>query len=165
MSLCRQFGKDKVIFLTAQDQRTPSTVRLAELDDRYEPKGLILPNGQVNWNCPCLGGMAAGPCGFYFRQAFGCFHQSEAQPKGGDCIDKFSAMQECMVKYPNLYPQGHDKDEPEPFSFDPTPAAAPTPQPPTGQPIAAAATSAISQPTTTSGAVGAAGAAAPAKLE
>ena len=47
--------------------------------------------------------MAVGPCGMEFREAFSCFHYSEADPKGADCIDKFGAMQDCMRQYPDLY--------------------------------------------------------------
>ena len=53
----------------------PSQVDLAENDEH--PPGLILSNGDINWNCPCLGGMAIGPCGIEFRDAFSCFHYSE----------------------------------------------------------------------------------------
>ena len=74
---------------------------LAENTDT--PPGLILPNGDINWNCPCLGGMAVGPCGVEFREAFSCFHYSEAEPKGADCIEKFASMQDCMKQYPKLY--------------------------------------------------------------
>ena len=44
--------------------------------NNYDPKtvGPILPNGEINWECPCLGGAAHGPCGTEFRQAFSCFH-------------------------------------------------------------------------------------------
>ena len=66
--------------------------------------GLILPDGEINWNCPCLGGMAAGPCGVSFREAFSCFHFSNAEPKGSDCYDDFQKMQDCMQQYPDLYP-------------------------------------------------------------
>lgn len=45
--------------------------------------------GEINWDCPCLGGMAHGPCGEEFRAAFSCFVYSEEEPKGMDCIDKF----------------------------------------------------------------------------
>lgn len=68
-----------------------------------------MPNGDINWNCPCLGGMAAGPCGYQFRSAFSCFHRSDADPKGSDCYDEFRQMQECMSKYPTLY--GTDKED------------------------------------------------------
>ncbi|KAK2874993.1 hypothetical protein FQN49_001874 [Arthroderma sp. PD_2] len=45
--------------------------------------------GEINWDCPCLGGMAHGPCGEDFRAAFSCFVFSEEEPKGMDCIEKF----------------------------------------------------------------------------
>lgn len=45
--------------------------------------------GEINWDCPCLGGMAHGPCGENFRAAFSCFVFSKAEPKGMDCIDNF----------------------------------------------------------------------------
>ena len=72
--------------------------------------GLILPNGDINWNCPCLGGMASGPCGSQFKEAFSCFHYSKEEVKGSECIDNFRNMQECMQRYPELYPQEEDKE-------------------------------------------------------
>lgn len=71
MSVCKSFGKDKVMFVTAEDHVAPSTVELPEPESS---PGLILENGDINWNCPCLGGMATGPCGVDFREAFSCFH-------------------------------------------------------------------------------------------
>jgi len=68
-----------------------------------------MPNGDINWNCPCLGGMASGPCGYQFRMAFSCFHHSEAEPKGSNCFEEFQQMQECMSKHPSVY--GTDKDD------------------------------------------------------
>ncbi|XP_044746477.1 mitochondrial intermembrane space import and assembly protein 40-A [Coccinella septempunctata] len=100
MSICKEFGKDKVIFATEEDHKVPSTIKLPEPDPQ---PGLILPNGDINWNCPCLGGMATGPCGYEFRNAFSCFHYSEADPKGSDCYEKFKTMQTCMQQYPTLY--------------------------------------------------------------
>ncbi|MGH0144155.1 UNVERIFIED_CONTAM: hypothetical protein FKN15_033814 [Acipenser sinensis] len=73
--------------------------------------GLILPNGEVNWNCPCLGGMASGPCGEQFKSAFSCFHYSEEEVKGSECIEQFRTMQECMQRYPELYPQEEEEEE------------------------------------------------------
>ena len=56
--------------------------------------------------------MATGPCGVEFRDAFSCFHYSEADPKGSDCYDAFKTMQDCMQQYPKVYNQsiGDDKD-------------------------------------------------------
>lgn len=108
MSECKSFGKDKVIFATKEDHAVPSTIELPPL----EPSpGLLLPNGEINWNCPCLGGMATGPCGVEFREAFSCFHYSEAEPKGSDCYDAFQTMQECFAKYPTVYNQNLDDDK------------------------------------------------------
>ncbi|XP_075039795.1 mitochondrial intermembrane space import and assembly protein 40 isoform X1 [Mixophyes fleayi] len=107
-----RMGKDKIIFVTKEDHATPSSAELIADDpnDPYEDQGLILPNGDINWNCPCLGGMASGPCGEQFKAAFSCFHYSEEEIKGSDCLDQFRGMQECMQKYPDLYPQ-EDDDE------------------------------------------------------
>lgn len=62
--------------------------------------------GEINWDCPCLGGMAHGPCGLQFREAFSCFVFSEADPKGIDCVEKFKAMQECFREHPDIYGDG-----------------------------------------------------------
>ncbi|GBP12850.1 Mitochondrial intermembrane space import and assembly protein 40 [Eumeta japonica] len=98
-------GKDIVLWATRADHATPSTISLPE----PEPApGLILPSGDINWSCPCLGGMATGPCGMQFREAFSCFHYSEAEPKGSDCYEKFSEMQACMAQYPELYARDDD---------------------------------------------------------
>lgn len=107
MSTYRKEGKDVIIFATAEDHKEPSNVVLPE----PEPQpGLILPNGEINWNCPCLGGMATGPCGVEFREAFSCFHNSEAEPKGKDCYDAFKEMHLCMAEYPQLYGK-YDEDD------------------------------------------------------
>jgi intermembrane space import and assembly protein 40 len=52
--------------------------------------------GEINWDCPCLGGMAHGPCGTQFKAAFSCFVHSTEDPKGVDCIEKFKGMQDCF---------------------------------------------------------------------
>ncbi|KAK6464522.1 hypothetical protein DFJ63DRAFT_71859 [Scheffersomyces coipomensis] len=59
--------------------------------------------GEINWDCPCLGGMAHGPCGEEFKEAFACFVYSETEPKGIDCIKKFEAMRSCFKRYPEHY--------------------------------------------------------------
>ncbi len=101
--------------MTKEDQDEPILTKdvkeLGTEDAEEEGEGLILENGEINWNCPCLGGMASGPCGVEFRYAFSCFHYSEADPKGSDCIDNFRTMQECMVSYPDLYPVGGEEKE------------------------------------------------------
>ena len=57
--------------------------------------------------------MATGPCGVEFRDAFSCFHYSEAEPKGSDCYDAFKTMQDCMSEYPTVYNQNNSDDDKE----------------------------------------------------
>ncbi|XP_055850854.1 mitochondrial intermembrane space import and assembly protein 40-B [Episyrphus balteatus] len=115
MSLCKSFGKDKVIFATKEDHATPSTI---ELPPPQPQQGLITPTGEINWGCPCLGGMATGPCGVEFRDAFSCFHYSEAEPKGSDCYDAFKTMQDCFTKYPAVYNKGGGSDDADDNDID-----------------------------------------------
>ncbi|XP_055902910.1 mitochondrial intermembrane space import and assembly protein 40-B [Eupeodes corollae] len=115
MSLCKSFGKDKVIFATKEDHSTPSTV---ELPPPQPQPGLISEAGEINWGCPCLGGMATGPCGVEFRDAFSCFHYSEADPKGSDCYDAFKTMQDCFTKYPAVYNKSGGADDPDDNDMD-----------------------------------------------
>ncbi|KAH9994921.1 hypothetical protein BJV74DRAFT_877590 [Russula compacta] len=87
--------------------------------------------GKINWDCPCLGGMAYGPCGMQFREAFSCFVFSEEDPKGIDCVEKFKAMQNCFRENPDVYGEElmNDDDEDEelptqsPTSEDTAPAS------------------------------------------
>ncbi|XP_073816627.1 mitochondrial intermembrane space import and assembly protein 40-B [Musca autumnalis] len=97
---CKKFGKDTVIFATKEDHATPSNI---ELPPPEPAQGIITKDGEINWSCPCLGGMATGPCGVQFREAFSCFHYSEADPKGSDCYEAFRTMQDCFTEYPTVY--------------------------------------------------------------
>ncbi|XP_034115338.1 mitochondrial intermembrane space import and assembly protein 40-B [Drosophila albomicans] len=107
-SFCKSFGKDKVIFATKEDHAVPSKI---ELPPPEAPQGLISKNGDINWSCPCLGGMATGPCGVDFREAFSCFHYSEAEPKGSDCYEAFRQMQDCFQQYPTVYNKANGADD------------------------------------------------------
>ena len=63
------------------------------LEQEAEQQGAFNPEtGEINWDCPCLGGMAHGPCGEEFKAAFSCFVYSKEEPKGMDCIDKFQCV-------------------------------------------------------------------------
>lgn len=71
--------------------------------------------------------MASGPCGSQFKEAFSCFHYSKEEVKGSECIDNFRNMQECMQRYPELYPQEEDKESSSPAeSSSGSVSAAPT---------------------------------------
>ncbi|XP_057581021.1 mitochondrial intermembrane space import and assembly protein 40-like [Hippopotamus amphibius kiboko] len=115
MACCRQQGKDGIIFVTKEDHDTPSNAELVADDrnDAYEEHGLILPNGDINWNRPCLGGgWPAALAGEQFKEAFPCLHYYAEDVKGLDSVDQFRAMQECMQKYPDLYPQEEEEEKP-----------------------------------------------------
>lgn len=75
-----------------------------ELEEEAGQQGAFNPEtGEINWDCPCLGGMAHGPCGEEFKAAFSCFVYSTEEVKGVDCIDKFQHMQDCFRQYPEIY--------------------------------------------------------------
>jgi len=63
---------------------------MGELEEEADQQGAFNPEtGEINWDCPCLGGMAHGPCGEEFKAAFSCFVYSNEEPKGMECIEKF----------------------------------------------------------------------------
>lgn len=78
--------------------------------------------GEINWDCPCLGGMAHGPCGEEFKDAFSCFVFSDKEPKGIDCVEKFQAMQTCFRGHPEIYGSALQDDEDD-EEFDKIPTA------------------------------------------
>ena len=71
------------------DETTMATSPEA-LEEEAGQEGAFNPEtGEINWDCPCLGGMANGPFGEEFKTAFSCFVFSKEEPKGMDCIEKF----------------------------------------------------------------------------
>lgn len=99
---------------TSEETKPPTTTTTREGDeperDSSEPQpgaaAYDPETGEINWDCPCLGGMAHGPCGMQFREAFSCFVFSEQEPKGIDCVEKFKAMQDCFREHPEVYAEG-----------------------------------------------------------
>ncbi|KAK3290441.1 uncharacterized protein B0H64DRAFT_412361 [Chaetomium fimeti] len=84
------------------------------LEQEAAQQGAFDPEtGEINWGCPCLGGMADGPCGEEFKAAFSCFVYSKDEPKGMDCVDKFQHMQDCFRKYPEIYGSELTEDDEE----------------------------------------------------
>ncbi|KAK3061809.1 hypothetical protein LTS18_005386 [Coniosporium uncinatum] len=82
------------------------------LEEEAGQEGAFNPEtGEINWGCPCLGGMAEGPCGPQFKEAFSCFVFSKEEPKGVDCIDKFKGMQDCFREHPEIYGAELEDDE------------------------------------------------------
>lgn len=55
------------------EERDDSKIMSILPNDLEDEPRLILENGEINWNCPCLGGMAAGHCGIPVRHALDTF--------------------------------------------------------------------------------------------
>lgn len=96
---------------TTSDASSTIDPAASDLEQEAEGEGAFNPvTGEINWDCPCLGGMAYGPCGEEFRTAFSCFVYSTEEPKGMDCIEKFQGMQDCFRAHPEVY-AGELEDE------------------------------------------------------
>ncbi|CAG8949222.1 hypothetical protein HYFRA_00004846 [Hymenoscyphus fraxineus] len=83
------------------------------LEEEADQQGAFNPEtGEINWDCPCLGGMAHGPCGEEFKEAFSCFVYSTEEVKGVECIPKFKGMQDCFRAHPEMYgPELEDEED------------------------------------------------------
>lgn len=78
------------------DESDVQGATIEDLEAEAGQEGAFNPEtGEINWDCPCLGGMAHGPCGEEFREAFSCFVHSTEEPKGMECIEKFKYVFEC----------------------------------------------------------------------
>jgi len=98
----------------AEEQAEGSQDSVGDLEEEADQQGAFNPEtGEINWDCPCLGGMAHGPCGPEFREAFSCFVYSKEEPKGMECIDKFKGMQDCFRRHPEMYGSELEDDEDE----------------------------------------------------
>ncbi|KAF9729351.1 hypothetical protein PMIN02_012002 [Paraphaeosphaeria minitans] len=110
-----------------------------ELEEEAGQQGAFNPEtGEINWDCPCLGGMADGPCGDEFKAAFSCFVYSTEEPKGMDCIEKFKDMQDCFRKYPEVYGselESDADDDEDDLSAEGAPATAVADAQSTGGPL------------------------------
>lgn len=105
-------GKTKVVQDKAVEDKPKEDKPKEGEDGEEKPAAAYNPEtGEINWDCPCLGGMAHGPCGEEFKEAFSCFVYSEAEPKGIDCVEKFKNMQNCFRKYPEIYSEEIRDDE------------------------------------------------------
>lgn len=120
--------KDTLIFCRKADHEIPSKYEVPAPLPNEKRHGVILPNGQINWSCPCLGGLPYGPCGFEFREFYTCLHNTQEDgPEGEtsiadaseekkkkrieDCFPAFTAMKACFSQFPRLYPDDDDDDE------------------------------------------------------
>ena len=95
-----------------KQEGTQEDVQEANQEQQQENEGAFNPDtGEINWDCPCLGGMAHGPCGEEFKQAFSCFVFSKLEPQGIDCIDKFEKMRQCFKQHPDHYKEEFYQDD------------------------------------------------------
>ena len=104
-------GKDVIIFMEPSEATTPDKTSSSSSADKDQSAAFNPETGEINWDCPCLGGMAKPPCGEAFKEAFSCFVFSTAEPKGVDCVEKFKAMQDCFRANPEVYADQLDDDE------------------------------------------------------
>lgn len=94
-----------------KETSSPDSEESSPSDEGAQSAAFNPETGEINWDCPCLGGMADGPCGEEFKEAFSCFIYSETEPKGIDCIKKFENMRSCFKKYPEHYREELYDDE------------------------------------------------------
>ncbi|KAG0354128.1 hypothetical protein BC939DRAFT_439341 [Gamsiella multidivaricata] len=105
-------GKDVIIFMEPSEATTPDKTSSSS-ESKDQSAAFNPETGEINWDCPCLGGMAQPPCGDAFKEAFSCFVYSTAEPKGVDCVEKFKAMQDCFRAHPEVYADQLDDDNEE----------------------------------------------------
>jgi len=115
MSYSRIDGKDEIHFVTKVDlsymskeeEERPnvpaqSAAAVSEAEEQYP--GAVSPDGNINWDCPCLGGLGSeGPCVDSFKEAFSCWFFSESEEKGEECVEKFFDMSDCMKNNAEFY--------------------------------------------------------------
>jgi intermembrane space import and assembly protein 40 len=114
----KQDEKDTVIFVTPEDEAPSSGDESSGDESEGEVEedarmGAVGPDGEIDWDCPCLAGMTKGPCGESFKGAFGCFVHSTDEPKGSDCMEEFKKMHECLVENAEYYDQSDDESSDE----------------------------------------------------
>lgn len=126
MSYCREEGKDgkdRIVFVTKEEMSTPSEAMIAMDEEEVHdgPVGFVQPNGELNFGCPCVGGLHAGPCGYEMREFISCnFYNSQDKedPRGHECDDKMYAMMQCIDKHEEYYKHKMSSD-PEDEDDDP----------------------------------------------
>lgn len=107
--------RQNVAVATAPDADPAASGSPEALEEEAQQQGAFNEEtGEINWDCPCLGGMAYGPCGEHFRAAFSCFVFSKEEPKGVDCIENFKNMQNCFRDHPDVYGSELEDDDDAP---------------------------------------------------
>ncbi|VDM49497.1 unnamed protein product [Toxocara canis] len=91
----RNSAKDVLLRMNRIEYWTPLKDKsiasyLDEPNDEEREVG-ILPNGNINLDCPCLQSALAHRCGNLLRDAILCFNSSKTSPRGVDC-DQYYAL-------------------------------------------------------------------------
>lgn len=110
--------KDKLIFCTKADHQRPSIYSMPKALENEKKPGIWLPDGGIDWTCPCLGGLPYGPCAYEFQNFFVCLKDNDKdneieQPTMPECIEKFKAMKSCFGQFPKLYPEDDGEKDTE----------------------------------------------------
>uniref|UniRef100_A0A8D1KW32 Uncharacterized protein n=1 Tax=Sus scrofa TaxID=9823 RepID=A0A8D1KW32_PIG len=110
---CQQEGKDRLIFVT-KDQETPSNTELVadKPNDLYEEHRWTVPNGDINWNCHVSEENGQWPVWRTVRVSLVVLPLQQEEVKGMDCVDQFWATQGCRQTDWDLYPQEEEEERP-----------------------------------------------------
>ncbi|XP_008552953.1 mitochondrial intermembrane space import and assembly protein 40-B [Microplitis demolitor] len=108
MSTEQKEEKDIKISAAKEDNSSPKENNSPESESA---PGLLLPDGEINWDCPCLDGMASGPCGSEFKKSFSCMFTSVEGQNNADCLVAIKTLFSCMSKYPDYYRDKGFSDE------------------------------------------------------
>eukprot|EP00035_Acanthoeca_spectabilis_P016997 m.354929 g.354929 ORF g.354929 m.354929 type:complete len:160 (-) comp16597_c1_seq1:237-716(-) len=105
--------KDKVVFVDKEEEATAEAGYASDdsSGEEDERMGAVGPDGEIDWDCPCLHGMTKGPCGAPFKEAFACFVASKAEPKGEDCLMEMKAMHDCIMAHPEHFESSDEESD------------------------------------------------------
>mmetsp|Transcript_27392 Transcript_27392/g.71870 ORF Transcript_27392/g.71870 Transcript_27392/m.71870 type:complete len:135 (+) Transcript_27392:36-440(+) len=107
-------SKDTQVFVSKDDEDSVSDGYASDTSpasDDDERMGAVGPDGEIDWDCPCLAGMTTSPCGEQFKKAFSCFVASKDEPRGSDCFFEFEAMQTCLSEHPEAFGGPDDESD------------------------------------------------------
>mmetsp|Transcript_96330 Transcript_96330/g.133618 ORF Transcript_96330/g.133618 Transcript_96330/m.133618 type:complete len:128 (-) Transcript_96330:216-599(-) len=106
--------KDRVMFVGKKEEEEHAAhFSSDESGEEDERMGAVGPDGEIDWDCPCLQGMTKGPCGEPFKEAFACFVHSKAEPKGEDCLLEMRAMHDCIMAHPEHFESDGEESDGE----------------------------------------------------
>ena len=65
----------------------------------------FLPNGEINWNCPCHGNMIYGPCALEYREFLTSCVFPKDEASDAMCRAKHMSLEKCVALYPTVFPE------------------------------------------------------------